>query len=72
MDEVKGLAKSDGLSASVVGLDFELEEGEELMGRFGAGIVSYFLFVKEGIYFMLLASLVCIPIMLSYAKYNED
>jgi hypothetical protein len=46
MDEVKSLAESDGLAASFVGFDFELEEGEDPMGRLGAGIVSYFLLVK--------------------------
>lgn len=45
-DEVKGLAQGDGLAASIVGFDFELEEGEDPIGRLGAGIVSYFLLIK--------------------------
>lgn len=46
MDEVKSLAESDDLAASVVGFDFELEENEDPLGRLGAGIVSYFVLIK--------------------------
>lgn len=46
--------------------DFELEEGEDPMGRLGAGIISYFTLVKLIFFLLGLAVLANIPTLISY------
>ena len=46
--------------------DFFLEKDEDVMGRFGAGIVSYFSLIRISAYFLVLASLVCIPLIFQF------
>ena len=46
--------------------DFFLEKGEDIMGRYGSGIVSYFSLLKMSSFFLSMAVLALIPLMIQY------
>jgi len=52
--------------------DFFLEEGEDLMSRLGAGIVSYFSLVRIMSAFLILIALCFLPVMNQYASWQPD
>jgi hypothetical protein len=49
--------------------DFYLEEGEDIMGRYGSGIVSYFSLVKMSAFFLVMAVLAFVPLMMQYSSW---
>ena len=54
--------------------DFFLEKDEDVMGRFGAGIVSYFSLIRISADFLVIASLLCIPLLIQFSswKHRDD
>ena len=49
--------------------DFHLEEGEDVMGRYGSGIVSYFSLIKMSAFFLVMAVLAFVPLMMQYSSW---
>lgn len=49
--------------------DFHLEEGEDVMGRYGSGIVSYFALIWRSALFLVMAVLVFVPLMMQYSSW---
>jgi hypothetical protein len=46
--------------------DFELEEGEDPLGRLGAGIISYFTLIRLIFFVLVCASISSIPTLIRY------
>jgi len=46
--------------------DFELEEGEDPLGRLGAGIISYFTLIRLIFFVLVCASIPSIPTLIRY------
>ena len=55
--------------SEVEDVDFFLEEGEDIMGRYGSGIVSYFSLIKMSSFFLIMAVLAFIPLMIQYSSW---
>jgi len=50
--------------------DFFLEPGEDAIGRFGYGMVSYFTLIKLMTFYFFFLSLAYFPLMLNYAQWK--
>ena len=78
-----GLARSDSLRFGDMELqldgergpdeplfDFFLEEGEDAMTRLGYGIISYFSLIKVFLFVFGLITVINLPVMIGFAKWN--
>ena len=51
--------------------DYYLEEGKDVLSRYGIGILNYFSLNKIGTIFLLILTLSFFPVMQQYAKWSE-
>ena len=52
--------------------DFELEEGEDPLGRLGAGIISYFTLIRLIFFVLVCASISSIPTLIRYRAGEQN
>lgn len=52
-------------------VDFFLEKGEDVMGRFGSGMISYFSLLKISAFFLVMAVAAFLPLMLQYSSWTH-